>query len=237
MQRAFLVRGGTVLFAICVPLILITTTVRILFHSDVLYQRAVDDYSLIDATGLSHNELHAAASSLHRYLDGAQPSPELTPRGKKTTTRVFSETEVAHMRDVRKRLDWLRLGNSIVLAYGLLYFVAARFSKTVSSRELARDVVLSCLVLLSLGAAMGAAAATVFSGAWTSFHEVLFSGGWQFDLRSDRLIQIFPPEFWEDVILLLGGLTALEAFLVGGSAWAWIHFRNRRARVNREPPV
>ena len=65
------------------------------------------------------------------------------------------------------------------------------------------------------------AAATLlsFDRLWTRFHLVAFSNDlWMLDPARDRLIQLFPPEFWLDATLLLAGMTLLEAILIRARA-------------------
>jgi len=70
----------------------------------------------------------------------------------------------------------------------------------------------------TIGLLLVLAAATLlsFDRLWTRFHLVAFSNDlWMLDPARDRLIQLFPPEFWLDATLLLAGMTLLEAILIG----------------------
>jgi integral membrane protein (TIGR01906 family) len=69
---------------------------------------------------------------------------------------------------------------------------------------------------LTLVAIAGAAvmAMSGFDSAWESFHEVIFSGNWRFNPVTDRLIQIYPPAFWQEIVFLIGLLVVAEAALI-----------------------
>ena len=46
-----------------------------------------------------------------------------------------------------------------------------------------------------------------FDSAWEGFHRLIFSNDfWQLNPRTDHLIQIFPPAFWESIVFFIGVL-------------------------------
>jgi integral membrane protein (TIGR01906 family) len=74
-------------------------------------------------------------------------------------------------------------------------------------------------------AAVGAFAITGFDEAWTRFHEIAFSNDlWRLDPDTDRLIQMFPEPFWEDMTYIVGGLTVLEVLVVVSVSVSYLVF-------------
>ena len=75
-------------------------------------------------------------------------------------------------------------------------------------------------VLFAIGV-VGAFSLGGFDQAWFKFHELMFSNSfWQLNPRTDHLIQMFPPAFWEFIVSTIGLLTAAEAGLTrSGGSW------------------
>jgi integral membrane protein (TIGR01906 family) len=56
---------------------------------------------------------------------------------------------------------------------------------------------------------------TGFEAAWDRFHRIAFRNDlWQLDPERDRLLQMFPEPFWEDMTYLLGIMTVAEALVI-----------------------
>ena len=56
-----------------------------------------------------------------------------------------------------------------------------------------------------------------FDQAFEVFHELFFAGGtYTFDPATDRLVQLFPIQFWEETTLALG-----IVLVILGSLCAW----------------
>ncbi len=97
---------------------------------------------------------------------------------------------------------------------------------------------LGCLVLLITVGVVGAIGLSGFDSAWTQFHEIIFSNDfWLLNPTTDRLIQMFPPEFWESIVFFIGLMiiaeTALVLIAVGIYLGASGH--HNRARRHLEP--
>ena len=51
--------------------------------------------------------------------------------------------------------------------------------------------------------------------AFEIFHRLFFAGGsYTFDPRTDRLVQLFPFDFWSETTLVVGGMIVVLAALV-----------------------
>jgi hypothetical protein len=122
---------------------------------------------------------------------------------------VFTERERSHMADVRQ----------LVLAFYAVV-AAAAFALVVLglasawSRTYWRAVALGAKVLAVGTVAVGIAFAVFFDRAFTLFHQLFFAEGtWTFDPATDRLVQLFPYQFWTETTIAIAvvgfGLTAL----------------------------
>ena len=128
---------------------------------------------------------------------------------------VFEDRERSHMADVRgivMAFYGVVIGGAALL---LLVGVASRgapwFWRAVGTGA----------KLLAVGTiAVGTAFLLFFDTAFTIFHQLFFAAGtWAFDPASDRLVQLFPYQFWTETsvaIAVVGLLLAVGVWLL---AW------------------
>jgi integral membrane protein (TIGR01906 family) len=134
---------------------------------------------------------------------------------------VFAERERAHMADVR----------GVVLAFYALVAAAAAILLLVGVAARGAPwywrAVRSGAKLLAVGTiAVGSAFLLFFDTAFTIFHQLFFAeGSWTFDPATDRLVQLFPYQFWTEtsvaiavVVLLLAVGVWLAAHRLAGPA-------------------
>ncbi len=142
---------------------------------------------------------------------------------------VLGEAERAHMRDVRGVFSgfWL-----LVAAAALVLIVAFRRSRDTEARFAywraivggARGLAIAILVV-------GAFVVFAFEAAFEVFHRLFFSAGtYTFDPSTDRLVQLFPVQFWSEVAIAVGVLALAASILTAWQAW-------RRAGAARSAPV
>jgi integral membrane protein (TIGR01906 family) len=125
---------------------------------------------------------------------------------------VFDARERAHMADV----------HGIVVAFTLL--VLGALAVLVVGGILARGAgwfwraVARGAAILAVGAVVvGFAFALAFDQAFTLFHDALFPAGtWTFDPATDRLVQLFPYDFWTETSVAI----AVVGLLLTVATWA-----------------
>jgi integral membrane protein (TIGR01906 family) len=107
------------------------------------------------------------------------------------------------MRDVRGVFAGfyiVAIGGAFVLA-GAVLLTRHRPARARLWRRLARAGTVIAVVTV-FGGGIGV---LVFDQAFTVFHEIFFPGGnWQFDPRTDRLVQLFPDQFWSETTVAVG---------------------------------
>lgn len=136
---------------------------------------------------------------------------------------VFSARERSHMADVR----------GIVVGFFALVLAAA--AVLVAGRILSRGAtwywraVARGSAVLAVGALVaGVAFALVFEQAFTLFHDVFFaSGTWTFDPATDRLVQLFPYDFWTESTVAV----AVVGVLLTLATWALARRRAARGQA------
>ena len=125
---------------------------------------------------------------------------------------VFDERERAHMADVRGVVlgfyGFVLAGAAILLVAGIASRGAAWFWRAVGT---------GAKVLVVGTIAVGTAFLLFFDPAFALFHQLFFAeGSWTFDPATDRLVQLFPYQFWTETSVAI----AVVGLALAGGAWA-----------------
>jgi integral membrane protein (TIGR01906 family) len=122
---------------------------------------------------------------------------------------VLNTREQAHMADVRTvfRSLWLLAVISVVI----LVLAARRRDRTATWRAIRRGA-----LGLAVGVVVvGAIALVAFDQLFSVFHQVFFpAGSYLFDPATDRLVQLFPFQFWQESAVAVGVVIIVLALLV-----------------------
>ncbi len=162
-------------------------------------------------TGFTPAQLEAVTNPILWDLVIGPPDFDVTLDG----TPVLKEAERAHMRDVRG----VFFGFFAVAAVGavalIALFLGARGS--VARRRFWRRLAKTGIVIVVVTIVGGGVGMLVFDQAFILFHEIFFPGGnYLFDYRTDKLVQLFPEQFWVDSAIGVGvviiGLSLLLSF-------------------------
>jgi len=116
---------------------------------------------------------------------------------------ALGPAERSHMRDVRGVFGgfWLAvLGGAAVLV-----IAARRSSGDPRARAAAWCAAAGAArVLAVLVAVAGVFALVAFDAAFELFHRLFFSGNYTFDPATDKLVQLFPLQFWSEIAVAVG---------------------------------
>jgi integral membrane protein (TIGR01906 family) len=177
-------------------------------------------------TGYDRGDLETVTGSIvHDLVFGgafdvqANPSrcsfcfgPQYTPAQRAVMFRVLNDREIAHMQDVR---GVFRAFGVVVLIALVVLVATRRLASTPSARRdwwrALRNGALSLAVAVGV---LGVVAAVAFDQAFEVFHELFFpAGSFSFDPINDKLVQLFPDQFWSETTLVLGGIAIIVAFM------------------------
>ncbi len=187
-------------------------------------------------TGYASADVYRVTDSIvHDLILGGEfdvNRPSCPPLSSCPMPTVLDQAEISHMRDVRGVFGGFALVVVVSLA-GLLIAGwrlrrAAASARATTWAAVRRGAAWLAILLVVLGVV----ALTAFDTAFTLFHEVFFPGGnWSFDPRTEKLVQLFPDQFWSDTTMAWGAVAIAVSILV-----AWFAGR-RRAAVGGEPTV
>jgi integral membrane protein (TIGR01906 family) len=207
------------LFIFSMPVLLITTSVRIAANSTELYRYGFNKFDISQVTGLSPAELDKTAAGLISYFNSSQKYIDLTVIKDGKPFTLFNEREVAHLKDVKglfRLVYWLLIGT---LVYAVAY-AALNFTVWKDRRQVAWGLVGGSGLTLALLIVLGVIIATNFDQFFYDFHLISFSNNlWQLDPSTDYLIMLFPQGFWYDAALFCMLGAAALALLLGGTGW------------------
>lgn len=164
-------------------------------------------------TGFAPEQLRAATDGILADLVLGPPEFAVTVDG----VPVLTEAERAHMRDVRG----VFLGFFAVAAAGACVLLAMALATrgALARRRFWRRLERTGIVIAVVTVVGGALGVVLFEPAFTLFHEVFFPGGnWQFDPRTDRLVQLFPEAFWMDTTIAVGVAIVVVALAMAAIA-------------------
>jgi integral membrane protein (TIGR01906 family) len=170
-------------------------------------------------TGFTTQELEAATGSILSDLVVGPPDFDVTVRG----VGVLDARERGHMRDVRTVFAGLfgLAGASLVV----LVLAARRRDRSATWRAVRRGAIALAVAIVALGAV----AVVAFDALFETFHEVLFpAGSYDFDPATERLVQLFPFQFWQDSAIIVGVVIVIACAVV--ATYAGPRARGTRAR-------
>jgi integral membrane protein (TIGR01906 family) len=214
----FLHQVAALLFIVALPVALVTTNIRIAINEPRVYEYAADHYDTPETTGISRAETLRASKEMRAYFNSSDDEAIFIRVQKDgEPVSLFNARETSHLRDVRNLMQGsFRVQEAsviFVLAYVVTVFIWAREG---SVRALATQFALSAVLGIAVIGVIGALAVTGFDQSWTAFHNVAFDNDfWRLDPDRDRLIQMFPEAFWEDMSLWIGLGTAVELAALG----------------------
>jgi integral membrane protein (TIGR01906 family) len=160
-------------------------------------------------TGYSEADLHAVTNSILGDLVLDTGDFGVTLHG----SPVLNDRERSHMRDVR----------GVFAGFGLLALVslaglalAGRRMRGAEGRRRLWGAIRRGAQGLAVGVAVAAAVSLVaFDAAFELFHRLFFAQGtFDFDPRTDRLVQLFPDAFWSETTIALGAVAIVAAIAV-----------------------
>ena len=209
-------RIAAVITAIATPCVIIGAAV-LLFLNPVWIGFEQDRSDVARITGYTPAEVHDVTGSILSDLVFGPPNFAATVNG----AAVLDARERSHMVDVR----------TVIMTLGLVALVATVLLVAIGlasrgRRWFWRAVGTGGSVLVGGVIVVGIAFALFFDQAFELFHEVFFPPGtYMFDPRTERLVQLFPDQFWSETTVAIALAVLLLALGVALGA----------RRLGREP--
>ncbi len=225
---------ATIAFIIALPVALVTTNIRLFANAPLVYDYSFDRYGAEEATGLSRADLDSTAAALRDYFNNDETTFYHTVTEDGLPTPVLKARETAHMEDVKAIFVQVNRIQEVAVVYVLLYVVAFFiWARDGNVRQLAGQALAGLGLGVAVVGGIGIVAAFGFDAAFERFHRIFFTNDlWQLDPARDHLIQMFPEPFWRDMTILLGGVCAAQALVIGALSVVYLmSTRHERRRL------
>ena len=198
-------------FIAAVPVFVITTNVRWVIDTPLLYSYGFDRYNIAAVTGIERAELHSAGRQIRDYFNNQDEFLDLRVVQGGVLRSIYNQREVLHMKDVKGLVKGVYRIQEITGLYLIAFAVIGlallrrRFLATLGRLiALGGGLTLSLVLLVGLGSLVG------FAWLFHAFHVISFSNDlWQLDPSRDYLIAMFPESFFFDATMWIGGSTIL----------------------------
>ncbi len=221
--------AATWLFILCLPILLLSTSLGWAVNSLRLYQYGFEKYNVGQTTGLVEPELEKAARGLISYFNSDEEYIDITVMKDDTPFALFNQREVAHLKDVKWLiwLDYYLLLATLVYVLGYAGF-SLLWQRKRYWRRLAWRVAGGSGFTLVLMLALGLATLLNFDQLFLQFHFISFANElWRLDPTRDYLIMLFPQGFWYNATTFCVIATASLAIILGGMAGGYLLKRTR----------
>lgn len=209
-----------VLFAFLVPITLLLTDVQLVAFDRDYYREEYIKYRITEHIGIDMDNLMDSTEKLLLYLDDKRSDLDFKAIFLKGEEEFFSQRDKLHMIDVKGLFIKGRLIRNLSLLYIVLYIILLFWKKParISLQKLGRygigTAVLGFVPVLILVVLMN----IDFYKYFTVFHEIFFTNDlWLLNPATDRLVNIFPQDFFTDMAFSISYLyiAELAVILVG----------------------
>ena len=229
----FLGIAAVVLFVVTVPLFLVTSNLRWVIGTPLLYSYGFDKYNIVERTDIERDELLSAARQIRDYFSNGDEfiTISVVRRGVRAPN-LYNEREVLHMKDVKGLVKGVYRAQLLTGVYLLGFAVLGlAIGRRSFLPKLARYAGLGGALTLGLAALIGFGALVGFQRLFLAFHQISFSNDfWLLDPRKDFLIMMFPEGFFLDATMWIAGSTIVEALLLAALPALLLWWRPKIAR-------
>ncbi len=155
-------------------------------------------------TGFTADQVNQVTGSILSDLVFGPPNFDVKLNG----VQVLDPREVSHMQDVRGVFMMLGL---VALVAAVLFVVA--FAVGRRQRVFWRGLEIGADVFMVGVVVVGVFLVTLFDQVFLLFHDIFFAQGtFMFDPRTERLVQLFPDQFWNETTIALAVVILVLAF-------------------------
>lgn len=220
---------GASLFVLCIPIFIISSNLAWAVNSVQLYEYGFNKYDVSEALGIDDEELLQAGRDLIHYFNSDEEFIQILIYPDDVVLGLFNAREIIHLKEVKGLIGLcynLQLATFCCLAaiiIGGFIWWRRRFWPSLAKMALGGGVLTIALLAL-----IGIAALVNFDWLFLGFHYMFFgSDTWVLDPATDRLIVMFPPEFFNAAALFIIGAIVVEALIIGGIAGFFVLRRRR----------
>ncbi|PQZ91162.1 TIGR01906 family membrane protein [Arthrobacter sp. MYb227] len=228
-----LARTLQVILAVIYPFVLLIVAIRAVASSAFLWAAYQRPGFPADGFGFSTADRLTYGSYGVDYLNNVADSRYLGELRDPLGNPLFLNTEVQHMVDVKNVIS-LTYASGAILAL-IMIFVLFYLGKSYAG-GIRRGLFAGAISTIALFGGLTALAILGWDAFFTGFHNIFFANGtWTFNY-SDTLIRLYPPQFWVDAAITIGGLVMLVSVITLIFTWPSAK-RREKSRLRQEARV
>lgn len=198
---------------VLVPLMLLLTNVQLVAYNRDYYRQEYDKYGIPEHIGMSKDNLMESTEKLLLYLDNKRDDLDFIAPFNNGKEEFFSHRDKLHMIDVKGLFVKGRFFRNISYVYIILYVLLLFRNKPFKNqlRKLACQGINISLAGIAPIIMLIILMKVDFYKYFTVFHEMFFKNDlWLLDPATDRLINIFPQDFFTDMAFSISYLYIAE---------------------------
>jgi len=217
MILRFLCILRSTLIVLIVPLLLVTTNVRLVADSPYLYSYGFQKYGIESVTGIEMGQLELAGEKIRDYFSNDQDYLVIDiERQGQEIKNLYNQREILHMKDVKNLIQliysiqiWSLLLFITLILIGFLSIRLRKFSNVIDPISWGGGLTLGIAAVVGILSLFG------FQRLFLFFHLVSFDNDlWILDPTRDYLIMMFPQGFFFDATVFIVVLTLGQALLL-----------------------
>lgn len=186
---------------ILLPLVFLFTSINFVTYDIKYYEKQFEKFGIPEEVGISESDLLIATQNLLDYIKDARKDLNFTAIIKGEEVEFFSYSDKLHMIDVKNIFKVINTARNytiillILIVFLILYNreIKVKISKCFLFSSISDTLPFVILVLLMN---------INFNKYFTIFHKIFFRNDlWLLDPVTDRLINIFPEEFFSNTAM------------------------------------
>lgn len=199
ISRRILWFVASAVFVLMLVLTLLFTNVQLVAFDRNYYSQQYEKYQIPQSIGISASDLMVSTDNLLDYINEKREDLNFQMPIKGVQQEFFSERDKLHMIDVKNLFVQGKLIRNIGFGYCIIFaaffYYKAKNKRVRFAKLLIYTFVAGIVPILLLGILMN----IDFYKYFTIFHEIFFNNDlWQLEPAKDRLINMFPEDFFSD---------------------------------------
>ena len=219
--KHLIVKFHIISFVICIPLLVVSSTVTWAINDIGLYQKGFDKYHISLKTGISSEDLTNVGGEIQKYFNSLEEPLSVTTEIFGEERILFNNREVTHMRDVKKLIH---LVYSVMIISGA--YVICMITWSCISGPIFRFYIRPTIIIYGCGltilsvVSLGILSLMGFDEIFVIFHKMSFGNDlWILDPRTDYLIMLFPLGFWFDITMKIAIISVITSLAITAASF------------------
>lgn len=215
-----------IILGILFPIVLLISAIEVASFDKVFFMSQIEANEVVKNTGIHEDDMEMVVDEIYSFLRGTRETFDIQARlHTESPVSIFNEQDIVHMEDVRDLLNSALIVRNIGGLICLLSFVSLLKWDT---RLILKGLLWGSLGFIGIVGLIGIGFVLDFDGAFTLFHELVFSNDlWIMDPKTDVLIWIVPTPFFFNLIIRILAYTMIPLLITGLTSGLVLKFKTK----------